>query len=105
MPFHAASSICITSIDQSIYIGKVIRKAKGYFLKNNEYVSLNNSSLEHFLFATSMAIESFENREKNKINDELRFGTNVKNISFIAQKIGLKMVYHSRSAFAIDMKK
>ena len=56
VPFHAASNIRITSIDQSIFIGKVKRKAEGYFLKNNEYVSLNNSCLEHFLFATSVAI-------------------------------------------------
>ena len=66
VPFHAASNVRITTIDQNIYIGKVIRKAQGYFLKKNEFVSLvslNNSSLEHFLFAISMAMESFEKRE------------------------------------------
>lgn len=105
VPFHAASNVRITSIDQSIFIGKVIRKAEGYFLKKNEYVSLNNSCLEHFLFAISMAMESFGKREKIKINDQLRFCTNENNVSFIAQKIELSILYHSKSAFAIDMKK
>ena len=105
VPFHAPSNVRITTIDQSIYIGKVIRKADGYFLKKNEYVSLNNSCLERFLFAISMAMESFEQKEKIKINEEIRFCTNNKSIFFVAQKIELKIVYDSKSNFAIDMKK
>lgn len=105
VPFHALSNVRITSINTSIYIGKVIRKAQGYFLKKNEFVSLNNSSLEHFLFAISMAMESFEKREKIRINDELKLIINEKIISFHAQKIGLCITYHSKSEFATDMKK
>ena len=68
-------------------------------------MSLNNSSLEHFLFAISIAMESFEEREKIRINDELRLYINEKVISFHAQKIKLCITYHSKSAFATDMKK
>lgn len=104
VPFHAAANVRITTIDQCIHIGKVTRKAEGYFLKKPTVV-LNHSTLEHFLFAISMAMESFETKEKIKINDELKLVTNEKEISFIAKKIDLCLIYRSRSAFAIDMKK
>ena len=44
-------------------------------------------------------------KEKIGVNDEIRLYTNEKIISFIAQKIGLCIIYHSKSAFATQMKK
>ena len=105
VPFHAHSNLRITTIDQNIYIGKVIRKAEGYFLKKDEFLSLNSSCLERFLFATSMAIQSFDRKEKIKINSDLRFCTNNGSISFVAQKIDLKIEYSTIRDFASDVKK
>lgn len=50
-------------------------------------------------------MESFGQKGKIKINEELRFCTDEKNISFTAQKIELNILYNSKSDFAIDMKK
>lgn len=104
VPFHKAPNVRITTIDQCIYIGKVVRKIDGYFLKKNCLV-LTPSCLEHLLFGISMAFESFAGKEKIKVNDELKFHTNDKVIYFIAKNIDLNLSYHSRSEFAMDMKK